>query len=76
MSHRFSPTTLIARSLVLLLLVSGAAFGQAKSFIPVEGATLTTGNVIMSYDGQSAMLDPRHETREANAFFRELLSKD
>lgn len=108
MSHGFSPTTLIARSLVLLLLVSGAAFGQAKSFIPVEGATLkakmenaiaagrtnavngrfwfayqfdvrpgvgvdfevvdTTGNVIMSYDGQSAMLDPRHETRELGLF--------
>jgi hypothetical protein len=28
----------------------------------------TTGNVVMSYDGQSAMLDPRHETRELGLF--------
>jgi HEAT repeat protein len=28
----------------------------------------TTGNIIVSVDGQSAMLDPRHETRELGLF--------
>ena len=108
MSHRFSLTARIGHLALLVASLSGIAFGQAKSFIPVEGATLkarmdnaiaagrknavngrfwfayqfdvrpgvgvdfevvdTTGNVIMSYDGQSAMLDPRHETRELGLF--------
>ncbi|HEX6284638.1 MAG TPA: hypothetical protein VFZ71_07175, partial [Pyrinomonadaceae bacterium] len=108
MSHTFALTARIGHLALLVALLSGIAFGQAKSFIPVEGATLkarmdnaiaagrknavngrfwfayqfdvrpgvgvdfevvdTTGNVIMSYDGQSAMLDPRHETRELGLF--------
>jgi HEAT repeat protein len=113
MSHRFALTARIGQLALLVALLSGGssnrAFGQqAKSFIPVEGATIkakidnaitagrsnavngrfwfayqfdvrpgvgvdfevvdTTGNIIMSVDGQSAMLDPRHETRELGLF--------
>jgi hypothetical protein len=108
MSHGLALTTRIAHLMLLSAVLAGGAFGQAKSFIPVEGATLkakidnaiaagrsnavngrfwfayqfdvrpgvgvdfevvdTTGGVIMSIEGQSALLDPRHETRELGLF--------
>jgi HEAT repeat protein len=108
MSHGFALIKQIGPLAILLVTLSGAAFGQAKSFIPVEGANLkakidnaivagrpnavngrfwfayqfdvrpgvgvdfevvdTTGNVVMSVDGQSTILDPRHETRELGLF--------
>ena len=40
MSHRFALTARIGHLALLVALLSGIAFGQAKSFIPVEGATL------------------------------------
>lgn len=111
MNRGFALTARIGYLGLLVALLSSNvnnAFGQAKSFIPVAGATLkakidnaiaagrsnavngrfwfaykfdvrpgvgvdfevvdTTGNVIVSVDGQSAMLDPRHETRELGLF--------
>jgi hypothetical protein len=111
MSHRFALAARIGHFALLVAFLSGGvitAFGQARTFIPVEGANLKakidsaitagranavngrfwfaykfdvrpgvgvdfevvdmTGNVIMSVDGQSAMLDPRHETRELGLF--------
>ncbi len=108
MSHGFALIARIGHLTLLVALLGGVAYGQAKSFIPVAGANLkakienaivagrsnavngrfwfayqfdvrpgvgvdfevvdTTGSVIMSMDGQSALLDPRHETRELGLF--------